>query len=258
MSAPLQSRMTANGRTYTDPLTGDTFPSVTNILNVIDKPALIPWAARMAAEYAYDRRETLGVMDRAEYVDTVKTNWRRKRDDAADRGTNVHAAVEEYLRSGGTLDADEWEPNVLAHVEQFQRFARDHRPTLRFVETTVYSPRYGYAGTLDMLADLHGRGLWLIDVKTGGVWPEAALQLCAYRNADYLITGPPWERHDMPPVDGCAVLDLKPDRYDLVAVDTSADVLDAFVFAAELAAFRRERFPALVGSPLVPTRTGEL
>jgi hypothetical protein len=264
MSAPLQSRMTSNGRTYTDPLTGATFPSVTNILGVIDKPALKFWAAKSAAEaavrYFNERRvlfEATGdwSLDPKEAVETIKRAPWRKSGDAAERGTDVHAAVEELVCKGMLYEPEEWSPEVLAHVAQYQRFADDFEPFPLFAEATCYSTTYGYAGTLDIIADLPGRGLFVLDIKTGkGIYPEAALQLAAYRWADYMITGPPWERHEMPPTVGAAALHLQANKYDLIEVDAGADTLAAFVVAANFATFHRERYNALVGAPLVPTK----
>ena len=51
------------------------------------------------------------------------------------------------------------------------------------VEQVVYSKKYGYAGTLDLLAEVNGV-LTVIDWKTGkAVYSEAHLQNAAYRQA---------------------------------------------------------------------------
>lgn len=241
--------MTSSGRTYTDPLTGDTFPSVTNVLRVIDKPALFNWNIKRTAEYAVRHRDEWAALPANAAAGAIAKAVRDDRE-AADRGSAVHAAVHEYVTTGALVS--EW-PNEIAHyVERFAEFCGDFRPRFLFAETTCYSATYGYAGTLDLLAELPGLGTFVLDVKTGGVWPEAALQLCAYRHADYLVTGPPWERHPMPETTGAAVLQLHADRYALVAVDTGPDVLHAFLFAAELSTFRREQYDGLVGAVLVP------
>ena len=46
-------------------------------------------------------------------------------------------------------------------------------------------------GTLDLVAKLADGQTWLLDWKTGGkgIFREAALQLCAYRNADFYVDG---------------------------------------------------------------------
>ena len=44
--------------------------------------------------------------------------------------------------------------------------------------------KHGYAGTLDIIGTVNGKGVWIIDVKTGkGIYPEAWLQLSAYKAA---------------------------------------------------------------------------
>jgi hypothetical protein len=51
------------------------------------------------------------------------------------------------------------------------------------IEQVVYSPKYGYAGTLDLLAEVNGE-LAVLDWKTGkAVYSEAHLQNAAYRQA---------------------------------------------------------------------------
>lgn len=41
-------------RWYVDPDTGTKVPGVTSIINVLDKPFLSPWAAKMVAEFAVE------------------------------------------------------------------------------------------------------------------------------------------------------------------------------------------------------------
>ena len=51
------------------------------------------------------------------------------------------------------------------------------------VEQVIYNEKHGYAGTLDLLADVDGV-LTVVDWKTGkAVYPEAHLQNEAYRQA---------------------------------------------------------------------------
>ena len=69
----------------------------------------------------------------------------------------------------------------------------------------------GYGGTYDLLMMIDGE-LWLIDIKTGkGLYPEFALQLAAYRWADYIILPGDPTTYDMPNVDSTGVLHLRPE-----------------------------------------------
>lgn len=56
------------------------------------------------------------------------------------------------------------------------------------VELTVFSPRFEYAGTLDLWAMGRDRMNYILDWKSGrDVYPEHAVQLAAYANAEYAV-----------------------------------------------------------------------
>ena len=58
-------------------------------------------------------------------------------------------------------------------------------------ELTIWSPSDQYAGTIDQVCR-NSAGHWsVIDFKTGGAYPEAALQVAAYANALEELTGIP-------------------------------------------------------------------
>lgn len=257
---PLQSRLSQSGRTYTQPIDGGSYLSVTTALKTLDKSGpLVGWASRETAKAAvryYDRAHAAGGTwpTEQEAIDAIKGGANRDRDTKGARGTAVHDAVHELVTYGELLDPYAWPADVLAHVAQYRRFVADFRPIYVFAEVTAYNERIGYAGTLDLVAELPGIGLMVLDYKTGGVYGEAALQLAAYRHAEYLITGPPWQRHEMPPTGGAAVLQLGEAKYDLIGVDTSKPVLAAFAHCAKLAAWRADHWAELVGDVIVPPK----
>ena len=157
--------------------------------------------------------------------------------------------AEKYVR-GEELELDVPIDGTDGYLRQFVRFLADFSPEYLMVEATVYRDKPRYAGTLDAIVEIPGMGTFILDIKTGGVWPEAALQLAAYANADYAILGPPYRQVDIPHIDGGLILQLKPRKYELVPVDaTSDDVFTAFRAAACLAGFKAERFDFLVGDP---------
>lgn len=121
-------------------------------------------------------------------------------------------------------------PDELAgHVESYVKFLDDWDPQPILIESTVYHRAYGYAGTLDMVADLNDGKRWLLDVKTtrSGVYGDTAFQLAAYRYADRYLDDDGRAR-DMVPVDGCAVIWVRADGYDLVPVQADEAVLTQF------------------------------
>ena len=112
----------------------------------------------------------------------------RKRDEAAEHGTNVHAGT--LLVAQGTTEI----PFDLSelHQEQVDAFKRWFDVAVSEVigvEQTVYNDSYGYAGTLDLIAILRGDKLpSIIDTKTGIVnAPYCKMQTAAYKNGDGIV-----------------------------------------------------------------------
>src|SRR6266508_6414043 len=56
---PLTVNVPGRGRHYEHPITKELFPSVTNVIGILDKPALVGWAARESARAAWHMREAL-------------------------------------------------------------------------------------------------------------------------------------------------------------------------------------------------------
>jgi hypothetical protein len=251
VSAPRNSRSSAYGqRTYTWRQEG--FWSVTTIISGgVPKPALLPWGIKSVAEGACDLADELpGLVakDRDAAVRMLKGIPWASRDKAADIGTLVHAAIEAD-RLG-----QPWPPVpevAQARMDAFARFVADHQPEYQATEASVYSRRWHYAGTLDAIVKLDGRTL-LLDAKTGkGVYPEVALQLAAYRYAEF-IGSPDGDEEPMVPVDGCAVLHLPPegDSYELIDVRADEQVFQSFLYALEVFRWQEEHSKTVLLGPL--------
>lgn len=165
--------------------------SVTTILEVIAKPQLITWAARQAAEIA------LAESGRGS-VDRIVSEVFRKKTDAADIGTAVHNVIENITNGKTVIVGDD------NRIQAFLDFRSSINPTTLFSEQIVYSLKYGFAGTLDWIVSLPNEKIWLIDFKTGGIYPEAGLQLKAYEVAAL-------EMKLVEKIDGNVVVSLKAD-----------------------------------------------
>jgi PD-(D/E)XK nuclease superfamily len=185
------------GRFYNIPELG-LLPSVTTILTSIGKPALINWAAKVEREMVVEVSTELYLEPREKKL--TSTQWQMQLTNrlgttkasqkeltrAGDIGTEVHNLVEWTIRgqlmqkvgpSPKIRDAAQW---AFMAWEDWQRSVK-LKPIA--VEQVVYSTKYGYAGTLDLLAEVNGV-LTVIDWKTGkAVYSEAHLQNAAYRQA---------------------------------------------------------------------------
>src|SRR5437773_1920308 len=97
MAPPRNARSTGSRRFYD--WRGESFWSVTTIIGGgVPKPALINWAKKFTAEYAWDNFDVLAEMretdDRDGAIDWLKNAAFRSRDKAADLGSVVHASIE--------------------------------------------------------------------------------------------------------------------------------------------------------------------
>jgi len=154
---------------------GKLYLSVTSVLTVVAKPALVSWATRVAldavATYLSDR-QTLTQEDLAAALAYARTEPERLRDQTAGRGAARHERIASPARDpAATRVLDRLGLEPLAY------------------EYLVLSDRDGYAGTCDLVARAPDGALAVLDWKTGGVWPEHALQLGAYASAVEEMTG---------------------------------------------------------------------
>jgi len=198
------------GRSYTLE-DGTKLKSVTTILKVIDKPALMNWAANTereacveAARVVYERLGGNVISDVSfeaallTELTTVKSH-RRQAESAAAIGTLVHARIEWELR-GKMGKKSKLEPRIPeqqidrktrevtehpAHVayRAYQAWAKEAQLKPLAIEQKVWSLKYKYAGTMDVYGECYGART-LLDWKTGkSIYDEAKLQNAAYRHA---------------------------------------------------------------------------
>jgi hypothetical protein len=199
---------TTHGRFYV--IDGVRYPSVTTILAAINKPALVPWAANREREkvsaaaadlYATWAAQTVRPqLPRAAFLSTLHAALGPVRahekilEDAGNIGSQVHKYIEWAIRMRlGAVAGPE--PVITAEAMHgfrvFDSWAASVRLKPVLVERTVHSTVHGYAGTMDLLARVHGK-LVLLDFKTGkAVYPEAFLQNAAYRMAAHEMGYPP-------------------------------------------------------------------
>jgi hypothetical protein len=178
MTTPaLAETVKGQGRHYRHPVTGDLVPSVTNILSMLNKPALVGWAAREVATLAATMRDVLPDMTHEEVVDVLKGAATRTGNRAGSRGTDIHEWLEESLHG---RRPPELTGQAVEYVDAAQDWLTRMAPTVITTETTMFSP--AYAGTADAVVQMGGQ-VWLIDFKTSkAVYGEAALQLAALAN----------------------------------------------------------------------------
>lgn len=219
-------------------------PSVTGILKVLDKPALIPWAEARGIEGALAavRTGSMGLDDPnpVSVVRSLRLGADAARDAGADRGTSLHDALEVYVTTGKVPAFADFPPEDRGYVQALCRWLLAARPEPSAVEVCVGSVLHGFAGRLDMRARIGGRDL-VVDLKTnagGRVYDEPHTQVAAYVGA-LVECG-----HPAP--DGTLIVALGEDgNYEAVEGEASYEdflaVLSAFQVMKRLRASRAAR-----------------
>lgn len=167
-------------------------PSVTTIIGAgLPKPQLIQWALatgveamagairlRLAAGEALTPEE-LEVLEQ-----TAKAEPDRFRDEAADIGTQVHDAIEKWLKTGREpVITHELVANGWRHFRAFWDQG-GFEPVPPGLEFAVASLEHRFAGTVDCLAVNAEFELVLLDWKTSkGIYDSHELQAVAYAQA---------------------------------------------------------------------------
>ena len=163
---------------------GKKVPSVTTILGIVAKPALINWSANMAADYFKSQIEPGKSYDEIQ----LNTIWKdaksahyKKKVETGDIGTFVHNWVENYIK--GIEQQEPVNDQLRESTERFLKWQKDHKVKFLASEQVVYSKKHNYCGTLDFICTIGGR-LVLGDLKTSsGIYNEYFLQTAAYRLA---------------------------------------------------------------------------
>lgn len=226
---------------------------VTTALKGIPKDALKGWAAKLVATHVVENiHEVKRMLDTGGARPTIhflKELPNQRRDDAAVRGTEVHALAERYIKG----EAIEVPSHLEPYVRGYAAYIEDFNPTTIHEELVVASRKHGYAGTLDSIQDVPSLGRCLVDYKTSnGVFGEYALQVAAYRFAEVYLDGD--TEHPMIPVDQALILHIKPDDYNLIPVQADEAAFAKYLAAQAnyLANVQSNKLDKLIGLPLDP------
>lgn len=163
---------------------GKKYPSVTTILSLLNKPALVPWAAKMTAAAFKDavanNIDALSIELLDEIEIESKKIYRKKSEEAMNIGTRVHEIIEQWINSDGKLTPDEViDPYAKKGLEAFLLWGEAHDIEIVNNEVQVTDNKL-FAGRYDLLAYVDGK-LTIVDFKTStGIWFEYWLQLGGY------------------------------------------------------------------------------
>lgn len=244
-------------------------PSVTTVLQIVDKPAVGIHKAKEAARAVFraliEAEPAMGPAPNLIDPEEAMIKWALKeadkaRDTAAEMGSSVHLLADLLGAQESGSKGFEISESEIPYVRAYEDFlARYGRSSIVSSEHMVWSLD-GYAGTYDQLmmlpCDYHlarpgehcsELELWLIDIKTSakGPYPEWALQLAAYAWAHWIIVPGQSAPHQMPAVMRFGVLHLRPDLYTdtgwrLIEYPVTERDYRAFLSALDLWTWRKE------------------
>ncbi len=244
---------------------GEKIDGVTTITDHgLPKPALLNWAADATAAYAVDNWEKLASLPLSERLNLMKKGRYEATDKAKAKGRSVHKLAERLTAGERVTIPDGIEGYVRACVAFLDEF--DLRAV--HVEVVVYSETRRHVGTLDLIGDVrlpdmpeydhihrdddgYSRGLFDWKTSKSGIFGDVALQLAPYRHSEYLIL-PDDSVIDMPEVDFCAGIHLRPDGgYSCVPLVCDEDTYRDFLYVKEVARIVNG-LHELVGDPIEP------
>jgi len=177
-------------------LDGQRMTGCTTILGVLAKPALIPWAARMATDYIRNNapKESLSMPDGEKleeynYIvseelleEACKAHTKRK-EKAGDYGTKTHEIIAEIIadvieNSEGFIRSGR---NSNKSVDNFIQWAINNKVKFLETEKIIYSEELFIAGTVDFVCEIDGQ-IWVGDIKTSGsgIYSEHFFQCAGY------------------------------------------------------------------------------
>lgn len=154
-------------------------PSVTTILNIAAKPALMAWMQQqvLLAALTLPRRPD---EPEKEYIDRIISDSKEQGRSAADAGTDIHASIQAYYEGKPTGKHAE-------HVDGTQACIESHFGVHQWISERSFGHELGFGGKADMYT-AEGDGI-VLDVKTKeftdpdavGAYDEHLMQLAAYR-----------------------------------------------------------------------------
>jgi hypothetical protein len=252
MGSPINAAINPadNLRYYT--FNGQQLVSVTSLRRVVGMPfALANWQVAQVIKAAALIRGTVAesALSEDEYPKALRRGAMQERDSAAALGSSVHEAADLGIKAANLPDTDERKPFLLQYEDWQQKMS----PNILVSEAQVFHPQEGYAGSLDLIADVRPDGgmrpptRFLIDLKTGkGLYTDHAVQLALYMDATFIGGYDPLEDADvmyaqqtqyLTECESMAILHLRPDGWQWVEIPHTAELSAAALQMVRLSRF---------------------
>jgi hypothetical protein len=230
-------RRIKSGRGHRYTVDGEKVPGVTTILRQHISEGLRKYPGKATAEYALDHWSELAAMAPSQRLRKMMASQYEVRDLAAKRGTEIHKLGQALVAGEGEVDV----PDELAgHVEAYRDWLDAVEPVTLATELVLGNRTHRFCGTGDLVADLPAvtcnmeripAGRWLLDLKSSasGIWPETALQLCAYEHAEVFAEGEDERPMEWLQIERCGAVWIRSDSVELRPVYTGPEVWEFFL-----------------------------
>lgn len=163
--------------------------NVTTILNVLNKPAIKPWAIRITCDYIEENirklveQDSFSVQDVFKIIERARTWAETKREEAADIGTSAHDWIRDYWRAvirKTDIPPKPEERQPRNCIENALDFFSKHKMVPVAVEEPLYSLETGVCGRPDWIGYVDDE-FSIVDYKsTKALWPECPVQMTPY------------------------------------------------------------------------------
>lgn len=160
--------------------------SVTTVLGLIDKSRqLLKWSENLTREYL---KGFIGAEIESNLIESAVTQYTQIRDEAGDIGKQIHSWIERFIDSKvNNAEPPEITPDmneaVTNGIMAFINWYSSNKVEFLESERIVYSKKYNYIGTLDVIMRVNDEVV-IGDFKSGkGVYAQFWYQLSAYRQA---------------------------------------------------------------------------
>jgi hypothetical protein len=183
-------------------------------------------ASLAAVDLAAELPKMIETLGREAAAKAVAQAGNKYRDEKAAAGTEVHMLADLVVRGEPTPAMSEV---TRKHVMHYAEWWKASGWTLSASEAMLVNQEFGYGGTLDLLARDRDQKRVLADIKTGGVYREASLQLTAYGMASLIETEQ--GLFTMPEVDRYVILHVTADK-PVEEIEVNVGSLERVAWAA--------------------------
>lgn len=192
--------VTANGKRFYQTPAGELFPSVTTVMSIYNKEAILAWRKRVGNEEA-----------------------NRISSKASRRGTKMHTVCENYL---GNKELGNVMPDTLGLFKSIQPIIDKYIDNVYAIEAPLYSEHLKVGGRVDCVAEFDGKPA-IVDFKTSSrIKTEDKIQNYFMQCAAYAVM---FEERTGIAIPRIAIVMAVEDEEPLLFVKKRNDYIDDFI-----------------------------